>query len=172
MGSQKLQSLQTSSSLYCAYRSLRTGLRGTWCRLLFARRLQVLQPLRLNTPPPSSPARSIGELTCSLCKIRRQYLRQKHVTPLFYKDKTTLLPSLRFWRTNTSPCLVLVQEKCNVCYHYNRVTQYFLTGNRGRGDSFWSKKYMRSIFTELEVNVTLLIQATNQWLLQMDWLLK
>ena len=84
VGSQKLQSLQTSSSFYCAYRSLRTGLRGTWCRLLFARRLRILQPLRLNTPPPSSPARSIGELACSLRKIRRQYLRQKLVTPLFW----------------------------------------------------------------------------------------
>ena len=85
LGSQKLQSLHqalhfTAHIVACAG----TGLRGTWCWLLFARPLQVLQPLRLNTPPLSFPARSIGELACSLRKIPRQYLRQKLVTPLFW----------------------------------------------------------------------------------------
>ena len=123
VGSQKLQILQTSCSLYCAYRRLRTGLRGMWCSLKGG----VSTSLRETTAGPTAPSVSYSpsilpsecdwELAYSLRNIRRQCFGQNSVKrfPLFDKDNTTLLPSLRFSRTNTSPCIVLFQEKCNVC---------------------------------------------------------
>ena len=91
----------------------------------------------LPLPPPQRGR--LESLLAVYAKYEDNTFVKNSLLPFFDKDKTTLLPYLRFRRTNTSPCLVLVQEKCNVCYHYNRVTQYFLTGNRGCGDSFEAK---------------------------------
>ena len=91
----------------------------------------------LPLPPPQRGR--LQSLLAVYAKYEDNTFVKNSLLPFFDKDKTTLLPYLRFRRTNTSPCLVLVQEKCNVCYHYNRVTQYFLTGNRGCGDSFEAK---------------------------------
>ena len=96
VGSQKLQSIQPSSSLYCAYRSLRTGLRGRWCRVLFARRLQVLQPLRLNTPLPPPQRGRLESLLAVYAEYEDNTFVKNSLLPIFDIDKTNLLPSLRF----------------------------------------------------------------------------
>ena len=119
--SQKLHRLQTSSSLYWAYRNLRTGLQVTWlCAksgyVDFSSRDDYSSYSSLNTPPPSSPQRTrLESLLTVYAKYKDNAFVNNSVFPLFDKDKTTLWPSLRFSQTNTSPCLVVFQEKCNVC---------------------------------------------------------